>query len=71
MRVIATEGLKVPTEADPRKYITPESADANGPGVEIEVTAYYLRRLADNELVEVVAEQANPTEAAAGKRKSS
>lgn len=58
MKVIAAPGLKVPTEADPRKYIT-EDAPA-----EIEVTAYYLRRMADKELVEVAAGQANPTEAA-------
>lgn len=55
MKVIASAGLKVPTEADPRKYITDNEAQ------EIEVSAYYLRRLADNELVEVVAEQPNPT----------
>lgn len=47
MKVIASPGLKVPTEANPREYIT----EANP--VEIDVTAYYLRRLADNELVEV------------------
>ena len=67
MRVIATEGLKVPTEANPREYITPESADANGPGVEIEPTAYYIRRLADKELVEVDGVQPNPTGPAAAK----
>lgn len=49
MRVIATPGLKVPKEDKPREYITEETPE------EIEVTAYYLRRLADNELVEVVA----------------
>lgn len=46
MKVIAAEGLKVPTEANPREYITTEA-------VEIEPTSYYLRRLADAELVEV------------------
>jgi hypothetical protein len=46
MKVIAAPGLKVPTENNPREYITPDQA------VNIEVTAYYLRRLADNELVE-------------------
>lgn len=55
MKVIAAEGLKVPTEANPRVYI-----DATTP-VEIEPTAYYLRRLADRELTEVVAGQENPT----------
>ncbi len=50
MKVIAAPGLKVPNENNPREYITPDIA------VEIEVTAYYMRRLADNELVEVVDE---------------
>lgn len=55
MKVIAAQGLKVPKEQNPREYITQDTAE------EIEVTAYYLRRLADNELVEVVDEQPNPT----------
>lgn len=55
MIVIAAPGLKVPTEANPRKYITEDTP------VEIEPTAYYLRRLADRELQEVVAGQENPT----------
>lgn len=55
MKVIAATGLKVPTEANPREYITEDTP------VEIEPTAYYLRRLADNELTEVVAAQENPT----------
>jgi hypothetical protein len=49
MKVIAAPGLKVPTEADPREYITENKA------VEIEPTSYYLRRLADGELVEAPA----------------
>jgi hypothetical protein len=60
MKVIAAAGLKVPTEANPRQYITDDAND--GKGVEIEPTAYYLRRLADNELVEVGAVQADPTD---------
>ena len=48
MKVIATPGLKVPTEADPRQYITDSQP------VDVDVTAYYLRRMADNELVEVL-----------------
>ena len=59
MKVIATPGLKVPTEQNPREYITPDQA------VDIEVTAYYLRRLADNELVEVAAVPEIPTDSAA------
>ena len=65
MKVIAAQGLKVPTEANPREYIT----DAQD--VEIEPTAYYLRRLADHELVEVVGEQENPTSKATVPGKSS
>ena len=61
MKVIASAGLKVPTEADPRKYITDNEAQ------EIEVSAYYLRRLADNELVEVPGAAPNPTGLAAAK----
>lgn len=71
MKVIAAQGLKVPTEQNPREYIT--EADA----VEIEVTAYYLRRLADRELIEVApvatgdaAGQADPTDAASGPKAS-
>lgn len=56
MKVIAAEGLKVPTEANAREYI--ESTP-----VEIEMTAYYIRRMADGELVEVADVQPNPTEA--------
>jgi len=48
MKVIAAPGLKVPTAHNPREYIT----DAES--VEIEVDAYYLRRLADGELLEVL-----------------
>lgn len=46
MNVIAAPGLKVPMEADPRKHI-----DDQAP-VEVELTYYYLRRLADRDLVE-------------------
>jgi hypothetical protein len=55
MRVQAAPGLKVPREDDPRKYITDEEP------VEIEVTGYYVRRLADGDLVEVAGEQSGPT----------
>jgi hypothetical protein len=61
MKVIAAPGLKVPKENNPREYIT------EGEAQEVEVTAYYVRRLADNELVEIVGvadEQARPTELA-------
>ncbi len=59
MKVIAAPGLKVPKEENPREYITD---DANaGRGVDIDITSYYLRRLADGELVEVVAPTTTPT----------
>lgn len=48
MKVIAAAGLKVPTEANPRLYITESEP------VEIEPTSYYLRRIADRELIEAV-----------------
>lgn len=59
MKVIATAGLKVPKEGDPRQYITEDCAH------EVEPSAYYLRRLADNELVEVAGDAPNPTDASA------
>lgn len=55
MRVQAAPGLKVPREEDPRTYIT----DAEP--VEIEMTGYYIRRMAEGDLVEVAAEQRDPT----------
>jgi hypothetical protein len=55
MQVKAALGLKVPREDNPRKYITDSEP------VEIEMTGYYIRRMADGDLVEVAAEQANPT----------
>lgn len=61
MRVQAAPGLKVPREEDPRTYIT----DAEP--VEIEMTGYYIRRMAEGDLVEVAAEQADPTDRAAAK----
>lgn len=60
MRVQAAPGLKVPREDNPRSYIT----DAEP--VEIEMTGYYIRRMAEGDLVEVAAEQANPTKGASG-----
>lgn len=55
MRVQAAPGLKVPREDDPRKYIT----DAEP--VDIEMTGYYIRRMAEGDLVEVAAAQSDPT----------
>ncbi len=45
MKVIAAPGLKVPMEDKPRDYITDAQA------VDVPESAYYLRRLADRDLV--------------------
>src|SRR5262249_13202270 len=45
MKVIAAPGVKVPTEQKPREYITEDQA------VDVEESAYYLRRLADGDLL--------------------
>ena len=46
MKVKAADGLQVPKEADFRSYIGQEPED-------IDVTDYYIRRLATGELIEV------------------
>ena len=46
MKVIAAAGLKVPMEHDPARYITEHEP------VEIDASHYYVRRLADGDLVE-------------------
>jgi len=45
MKVIAAPGVKVPMEDKPRDYITEDEA------VEVPESAYYLRRMADLDLV--------------------
>lgn len=45
-KVRAAVGLRVPYETKPRKYIT------EGAEVTVPATAYYLRRLADGELLD-------------------
>lgn len=45
MRVKAAPGIQVPKEDKPREYIT------DGDSVDVPETAYYLRRLADGDLV--------------------
>jgi len=47
MRVQAAPGIKVPREDDPRKHITDSEP------VELDMTAYYIRRMSDGDLVEV------------------
>ncbi|MDD6910901.1 DUF2635 domain-containing protein [Actinobacillus minor] len=45
MKVKAVKGVRVPMEDAPHKYITDEEA------VEVESSLYYLRRIADGDLV--------------------
>lgn len=47
MKVKAAAGLKVPTEFKPQEYITDDKA------VEVDESAYYLRRISDGDLVVV------------------
>lgn len=46
MKVKAAPGIKVPKEDKPREYIT----DAES--VDVPETAYYLRRIAEGDLIE-------------------
>lgn len=45
MKVIATKGVRVPMEDAPHQYITENEV------VEVEATTYYLRRIADGDLL--------------------
>jgi hypothetical protein len=46
IKVIARQGLRVPTEEDARRYIT------DSDGVEVDdASAYYIRRLRDGDLL--------------------
>lgn len=45
MKVVAAPGLQVPKEQKPREYITQDEE------VEVPESAYYLRRVADGDLV--------------------
>lgn len=47
MHVIAAPGLRVPQEDNPRAHIT------ESPSVDVPLTAYYVRRLAAGELIDV------------------
>jgi hypothetical protein len=55
MLVKTAPGVKVPREDDPRKYITDDTS------VDLEMTAYYIRRMADGDLVDA----AKPAKSAA------
>lgn len=59
MQVVAAPGLKVPMEEDPRKYIDDQTP------VVVENTHYYMRRLADGDLVEARGTKAVAPKAAA------
>ncbi len=54
MIVKAAAGVKVPKEGKPRQYITESEA------VNVPETAYYLRRLAEGDLVPAKAAKAKP-----------
>lgn len=52
MLVIAAPGLKVPHEEKPRAYLTDTPPDGAA-GYSVPETAYYLRRIADGDLLVV------------------
>lgn len=54
MIVIAAPGLQVPKEDKPRDYITDTAPDGEV-GFVVPDSAYYLRRLAEGDLIEVTA----------------
>lgn len=58
MKVKAATGLRVPKESKPRQYITDTDV------VEVPETAYYLRSVANGDLVRTDAPTAKPQKAA-------
>lgn len=50
MKVKAAPGLRVPTEDNARRYITEEAVD-------VPRSAYYLRAVADGDLIEIAEEE--------------
>jgi len=50
MKVIAVKGIKVPKEGKPREYITETPPDGEQ-GFDVPDSAYYLRRIAEGDLV--------------------
>lgn len=54
MIVIAAKGLKVPKETEPKRHITDSEA------VDVAESAYYLRRLADGDLLLADSQGAQP-----------
>lgn len=59
MKVKAAPGLRVPTEHNARRYITDEAVD-------VPRSAYYLRAVADGDLVEIAEEESTADSAPAG-----
>lgn len=57
MRVLAAPGINVPLEDHPRQYITDTAPDGES-AFTVPDSAYYLRRVADGDLVEVAAKPA-------------
>ncbi|MDB5802267.1 MAG: hypothetical protein JWL63_3206 [Rhodocyclales bacterium] len=53
MLVLAVPGIKVPTEENPRAYIT-DTPPSGAKGYEVPESGYYLRREMDGDLVRVV-----------------
>lgn len=54
LTVLATAGIKVPKEEQPRDYITDTAPDGEA-GFTVPDSAYYLRRITDGDLVIVAA----------------
>lgn len=54
MLVIAAQGIKVPMEEKPRDYITDTPPEGES-GYNVPESAYYLRRIADGDLIELKA----------------
>jgi hypothetical protein len=52
MLVLAAPGIKVPLEEKPRDYLT-DTPPAGEAGYTVPNSAYYLRRVADGDLVEL------------------
>lgn len=59
MIVLAVPGILVPKEGAPRTYISDVPPDGEA-GFSVEPSAYYLRRIADGDLVEVVPSDSAP-----------
>jgi hypothetical protein len=70
MLAIAAPGIKVSLEGKPRDYITDTPPEGEA-GYTVPDTAYYLRRISDGDLIEVVpaAEAAPAAESAPAKTK--